>query len=65
MIPESDGGNSTDSAPVRKLPVPAPRKSKSANSGMHLNPFQEPKSVVNVVSSSPEVFTSANKPQVQ
>lgn len=43
--------------PVLRRPVPTPRRTKRANAGLHSNPFNEPRSVCNAVSLSPEVFS--------
>lgn len=43
--------------PVSRRPVPTPRKTHRPNAGVHSNPFNEPRSVCNSTSLSPEVFS--------
>lgn len=43
--------------PVPKKPVPAPRRTSRVNAGVHPNPFNEPRSACNSVSTCPEVFS--------
>lgn len=62
---ESDGEHETVpgilesrvTEPVGRVPIPAPRRSRRANAGVHSNPHHEPKSILDSVSLSPAVFS--------